>query len=151
MSKDRSLALYARATSPDATAPYEVIYSDKSHTRIVHSLSFSSDEKYLVTGARDKRIKIHALGSSTTDEKKVILTKLLATPVTAIAFSPVVKGDANNVYSLVVGYEDGKLEVYEFNATTNTLNLIGEPHIFEAHTDTITRIRFRPQRKSSPL
>lgn len=106
------------STVSTATAPYELIYSDKSHSRIIHSLSFSSDEKWLATGARDKRVKIHSL----VDGNKVVLTKLLATPITAIAFAPSVAD--SHKYTLVVGYEEGKLEVYEFDSVANQLNYV---------------------------
>lgn len=41
--------------------------------------------------------------------------------------------------------------MYTFDETKNDLELIGEPHKFEAHTDSITKIKFRPTATVTPL
>lgn len=63
--------------------PYTLYYDDKTHTRIVYGISFSHDEKFIATGARDKRIKIHSI-----NDKKVIFNKVLSNTITALTFAP---------------------------------------------------------------
>ena len=60
VSKDRKLALFD-------TENYDLIMSYEAHTRAITSVSISSDEKFIVTGSRDKTIKIHSIA-----EKKAI-------------------------------------------------------------------------------
>ena len=61
VSKDRKLAVYDRQSN------YEVLSSYEAHTRAITSVSISRDEKFIVTGSRDKTIKIHSI-----EEKKAI-------------------------------------------------------------------------------
>lgn len=75
VSKDRKLAVYDRANN------YEVLSSYEAHTRAITSVSISSDEKYIVTGSRDKTIKIHSI-----EEKKAIAEHEFKTVVTSVAF-----------------------------------------------------------------
>jgi WD40 repeat protein len=58
VSKDRQLALFRLNKE---TGKYELWQSDSSHSRIIRAVSFSHDDKYVATGARDKKIKIFEL------------------------------------------------------------------------------------------
>lgn len=49
---------------------------------------------------------------------------------------------------IVVGLEDGALEVYEYDSKKNELSLLEKPHVFNGHVDAITRIKFRKNHKS---
>jgi WD40 repeat protein len=40
---------------------YKLLFTNKSHSRIVWSVSFSHDNNFLITGSRDKKIKIFDL------------------------------------------------------------------------------------------
>jgi WD40 repeat protein len=53
VSKDRKLAVFDEQ--------YEAIFGYEAHSRAITCLSFSSNSKYIVTGSRDKHIKIHSL------------------------------------------------------------------------------------------
>lgn len=75
VSKDRKLAVY------DVTNNYEVLWSYEAHTRAITSVSISKDEKYIVTGSRDKTIKIHSIA----DQKAVTEYEFKAV-VTAVAY-----------------------------------------------------------------
>lgn len=55
VSKDRKLAVY------DFANGFEVVSSYEAHSRAITSVSISRDEKYIVTGSRDKTIKIHSI------------------------------------------------------------------------------------------
>ncbi|EAR85742.1 elongator complex protein (macronuclear) [Tetrahymena thermophila SB210] len=147
VSKDRSLALFKKNYLDEAKKelnfkePYALYYNDKSHTRIIYSAAFSHDEKFIATGARDKRIKIHSIL-----DKKVIFNKVLSSTITALAFAPISYKNENS-YLIIVGYEEGGMELYEFESNTNQLNLIDKPHEFIGHTNTISRIKFRKNYK----
>lgn len=58
VSKDRIVALYKKN---EESGKFEYFCSDSSHSRIIRALSFSNDDKWLCTGARDKKIKIFGI------------------------------------------------------------------------------------------
>lgn len=93
------------------TAPYRLYHSDKSHTRIIQSLSFSDNEELVATGGKDKRVKIHSV-----KDKKVICTKMFENSITAVAFAP---AKVSSSQFVVIGFEDGNIEVHQFNEETN--------------------------------
>jgi len=71
--KDRKLAIY----SCDLT----LLYSCEPHLRAITCLSFHHNENYLITGSRDKTIKLHNM------ESKTITAELNCQhPVSAVAF-----------------------------------------------------------------
>ena len=80
--------------------PYVLHYEDKSHSRIIYSLSFSEDELFVATCSRDKRVKIHSLL-----EKKVVFTKLFENIPTAVCFAHITSAEGK--YVIVLGYESG--------------------------------------------
>lgn len=75
VSKDRKLAVYDRVNN------YEVLSSYEAHTRAITSVSISRDEKHIVTGSRDKTVKIHSV-----EDKKSIAEYEFKTVVTSVAY-----------------------------------------------------------------
>lgn len=73
VSKDRKLAVF--------DSSFELIFSYEAHNRAITSVSISHDEKFIVTGSRDKTIKIHSI-----EEKKHIAEYEFKTVVTAVAY-----------------------------------------------------------------
>lgn len=56
VSRDRSFCLYKKTGNIEH--PYELFYTNSTHTRIIWTLSFSKDTQYCLTGSRDKKLKI---------------------------------------------------------------------------------------------
>lgn len=74
VSKDRKLAVYSGAD-------LELLFSYEAHLRTVTCLSFHKSEEYLLTGSRDKTIRLHSLS-----QQRQIKELGLKHPVSAIEF-----------------------------------------------------------------
>lgn len=89
-----------------------LIFSYEAHLRAITCLSFHLDDDLLITGSRDKTIKLHSV-----TQQKVIAELNIKQPVSAIAFSrePTLKNYfvvgcvTGDIWLGVVG--EGKLEV----------------------------------------
>ena len=137
VSRDRQIGLF-KHDAQDTQHPYKLVWSDKSHSRIVWTVDFSHDDKFFITGARDKAIKVWKL-----DEKPVkICDKVFATPVTAVAFSEYSYGEGK--YLFVVGLESGDIHVCELDTNTNTITQIESIPKFWKHALAVTKLKFRP-------
>ena len=53
VSKDRKLAVFDKN--------FDLFFSYEAHTRAINCLAFSPDSKFIITGSRDKTIKIHSI------------------------------------------------------------------------------------------
>jgi WD40 repeat protein len=59
--RDRIFCLFKKDAS-DKQHPYKLIFSNQSHSRVIYSLNFTLDNKFVLTGSRDKKLKIWNLG-----------------------------------------------------------------------------------------
>ena len=145
VSRDRQIGLF-KHDKDDEKHPYKLVWGDKSHSRIVWTVSFSPDVKYLMTGARDKLIKIWKLEG---EKPAKVCEKSFATPVTAVAFSENINSEGK--YIFVVGLESGDLHICEFDANANTITQIDSVPEYWKHSSSVNKIKFRPNTKGDVL
>ena len=125
----------------DLKKPYKQIFVNKSHNRIINSISFSHNSKYVVTGSRDKKIKIWKLEN----EKITLSTELgFSDSVNAVAFAD--KFNMENNYLIAVGLENGKIIFVDFcqnNEEKGIVKIISEINEFIGHNLGVNRLKFR--------
>lgn len=124
VSRDRHLALFRMPSQADALQPsnndFQLLAKVKAHARIIWSCSWSADDQYIATGARDKLVKVWRVNHQVLQQADgaksdgALLTEVPALPVfacavTAVAFAPRLHGDS---YLLAVGLEDGQIELW---------------------------------------
>ena len=138
VSRDRQFALFKR-NKEDPKKPYKLFFVDKSHARIIWSLSFSHDSQLCITGSRDKKIKLWKI------EEKVALAaeKTFNEAITANAF-----GDKNlgeQAYLVTVATENGSVFILrvDFKENKGEFSVLGRIDEFLGHSLTVNRIRFR--------
>ncbi len=73
VSKDRKLVVYSGAD-------FEVLFNYEAHLRTITCLSFHKSEEFILTGSRDKTIRLHSIS-----EQKEIKQLLLKHPVSALS------------------------------------------------------------------
>lgn len=71
--KDRKLGVFNQ--------DYELMFGYEAHSRAITSVDVSLCDKYILTGSRDKLIKIHSV-----EEKKCICELNIKKPIHAVAF-----------------------------------------------------------------
>ncbi|VDM96159.1 unnamed protein product [Thelazia callipaeda] len=142
VSRDRTFAISARSSRNlydwRVLLTSEQKYS-KVHTRIIWCCSWSPDDRYFVTGSRDKKLCIWCFDGK---DIQLLLQKKYAHAVTAVDFLP---EQCNNHYILALGFENGNIKIERWspaesdnNDSTSCLNHLS------AHSETINTLRFRP-------
>ena len=134
VSRDRSWNLYIKKDNS-----YELYQNLKNaHKRIIWCCSWSYDEKYFITGSRDKFISIWAPDEKNKFKKYATLEN--KTPVTAIEF--INKSfQEGNVYIFIVGFEDGKINIGKFSVKDKKIEIIYELNEFLVHCAKVNKIR----------
>lgn len=144
VSRDRQFVLFKKSIE-DPKKPYVLFFINKSHTRIIWSLSFSHETRLCITGSRDKKLKIWNI-----EEKNVgyIGGKSFEEGITACAF-----GDKNikfsenisNIYMVTVGLESGNIWFLKISLNEGNTNIevLGKIEEFWRHSMNINRIKFR--------
>lgn len=74
VSKDRKMAVYSN--------DFTMLFNYEAHLRAITCLSFHLSEEYIITGSRDKHIKLHSIS-----KQKIIDEINLKQPISAIAFA----------------------------------------------------------------
>uniref|UniRef100_A0A0M3J2W2 Elongator complex protein 2 n=1 Tax=Anisakis simplex TaxID=6269 RepID=A0A0M3J2W2_ANISI len=123
--------------------------TDGVHSRIIWTCSWSSDDRYFATGARDKKVALWSVAANDNEEKsthvQIALQSKRSESVTAIAFCPCL---LNQSYVLAIGLENGQIELVAWNPSIGTatdLSLLASLDGCRAHSQTIARLRFRPK------
>ena len=134
VSRDRSWNLYIKKDNS-----YELYQNLKNaHKRIIWCCSWSYDEKYFITGSRDKFISIWAPDEKNKFKKYATLEN--KNPVTAIEF--ISKSfQEGNVYIFIVGFEDGKINMGKFSLKDKKIEIIYELNEFLVHCAKVNKIR----------
>lgn len=125
VSKDRKLAVYSGAD-------LELLFSYEAHLRTITCLSFHRSEEYLLTGSRDKTIRLHSLS-----EQRQIKELSLKHPVTAIEFCSEVGFEDY----FAVGCVTGLVSVGRISQGELELIIDIEDHF--AHTECVNKIKWR--------
>jgi elongator complex protein 2 len=125
-SKDRQLAVFSNA--------FNLLFSYEAHLRAVTSLSFHLSEVYLLTGSRDKTIKLHSL-----EQRKAVSELNLKQPISAVAFSRL--KERPNLFA--VGFFNGDVLVGELMGT----ELVIRQHVPDCfgHSAEVKALRWKGQ------
>ena len=74
VSKDRKMAVFSK--------DFDLVFSYEAHLRAITGLSFDLEEKYILTGSRDKTIKLHSIS-----ERKSVFELNMKQQISCVAFS----------------------------------------------------------------
>lgn len=146
VSRDRCIGLWQR----DAVShKFQKRLIQTIHTRLVYCVGISHDSKFLITGSRDKSIKIFALhpeleGSEMLQE---LCNKKFRDSVTAVTFARQYLNNSgqDNQYMFWIGLEDGMIECFTFDAQLKAITSLGTLPDNLAHSKKVNRIVAGPQ------
>lgn len=138
--RDRQWSLFRKVEGQ--ASPYQLVCSNaKAHARIIWSCSWSIDNKYFVTGSRDKSIKIWSKTSEDGSSWDAVKTIKFEEAVTAVDFAPVLLG--NGKYVLAVGLETGDIIVKHSEDGGLNWNTIATSTKEIAHNGSINAMKWR--------
>ncbi|KAM9966504.1 hypothetical protein ACTFIR_006722 [Dictyostelium discoideum] len=151
VSRDRMWTLWERSAL-NAEEPFvKVISAPKSHGRIIWSGSWSHDDKFFATGARDKLVKVWNL-DNIKDIKNACASTLPAfgSGVTCVEFAPKSSkftGEHGD-HLLAVGEDDGKITIWKSTTSTSNPKSLDWTCVHTispliSHTLDVRRIRWR--------
>ncbi|KAI0216513.1 Elongator subunit elp2 [Massospora cicadina] len=103
-SRDRSWTLFSR----DPQSHFRLLFNvPKAHARIIWDIKFANDSRHILTGSRDKSVKVWKLADSGAE---VVSTLQFPSPVTALAVAPALDHNVT-ACCFAVGLEDGGVGV----------------------------------------
>ncbi|KAM3722590.1 Elongator complex protein [Dirofilaria immitis] len=146
VSRDRTFAISVRSSED----PFEwklLVTSEKKyskvHSRIIWCCAWAPDDKYFVTGARDKKLCFWRFDGN---DIELVAERKHLHPVTAVDFVPKLW---NKHYILAIGFENGEIEIEKWNVDQDDIKNSGScMKRWLAHSETINRLRFRPKEGS---
>ncbi|MCP9257659.1 hypothetical protein DINM_000810 [Dirofilaria immitis] len=153
VSRDRTFAISVRSSED----PFEwklLVTSEKKyskvHSRIIWCCAWAPDDKYFVTGARDKKLYFmicsYVFGVLMGTILNLSQKENICTSVTAVDFVPKLW---NKHYILAIGFENGEIEIEKWNVDQDDIKNSGScMKRWLAHSETINRLRFRPKEGS---
>lgn len=145
VSKDRQFVLFKKNAS-DHKKPYILFFVNKSHARIIWSLSFSHDSLFCLTGSRDKKVKMWNINQQANENSvSLYLEKSFSDGVTACAFADKFSIHDNNEknYIFAIGLENGVVYILSFHVEKKIIDIIGKIHENVGHSLSVNRIKFR--------
>ena len=131
VSRDRQTSLFVRG----GDGKYTNTFLATTHTKLIHSLAISPDEALLVTGSRDKTMKVFAIAGDTL--KEVAAVKF-PDGVTSLEFG---KHRLGADHLLWVGLENGQIEVHRV-APSGESAVLFKHETNWSHSRTVTAIRY---------
>ena len=87
------------------------IFSKEVHTRLIYSVDFSFDGEFIVTGSRDKHVKVFVFEREGKLDFKEVFKKKLGSPVTSVQFLP----GCNEV--ILFGLANGRMGLVSWKST----------------------------------
>lgn len=136
VSRDRQFVIFRRTDKK--SQDFKPVFVDKSHARIIWSVSWAHDDARLATASRDKRIKIWRYDAAEA-KATAVAEKTYKQPVTAICFADKLSTDGS--YVLAAGLEDGTVEILTLKQ--DKLTTVGAVPCNIQHAQSINRLRFR--------
>jgi len=139
--RDRLISVFQRSQD-DNGAPFTLLAKvPKAHERLLWGCDWSPDDRFFITGSRDKICKLWSI-----DEGKVLARAQFnpaKTPVTAVAFAPIVLN--SNSYIVAIGYENGLIQVWKIvDGPEISFALAANAPAEDCHADTVKKISWRP-------
>lgn len=146
VSRDRTFAISVRSLQDPFEWKLQLTSEQKFskvHSRIIWCCAWTPDDKYFVTGARDKKLCLWHFDG---DDIQLIAERKHLYAVTAVDFAPKLW---NKHYILAVGFENGEIEIEKWNLRQNDINTSDNClKRWLAHSQTINRLKFRPKQGS---
>jgi len=140
-SRDRQLGVFKL----NEEGLYEKFWIGQVHSRLLFCVEITYDCKYIITGSRDKSIKIFALDDKTVTQS---CSKKFKSGVTAVEFSKDMITESENSklsikrgYLFWVGLETGEIILCGFDLDSNTVIEIASIDKLSGHSKHINRIR----------
>ncbi|XP_062518296.1 elongator complex protein 2-like [Corticium candelabrum] len=118
VSRDRTWSVWRQSETKEKGFVLEQ-HADKKtvlHTRIIWTCSWSPDDKYFVTGSRDRKIIVWKNGEGAVTQQWSLASDVFVAnnAVTAIDFCSQQIDELNGVYLLAVGLESGQLSLFSW-------------------------------------
>ncbi|VDM19969.1 unnamed protein product [Wuchereria bancrofti] len=146
VSRDRTFAISVRSLQDPFQWKLQLTSEQKYskvHSRIIWCCAWTPDDKYFVTGARDKKLCLWRFDGN---DIQLIAERKHLHAVTAVDFAPKLW---NKHYILAVGFENGEIEIEKWNLHQNDINTSDNClKRWLAHSQTINRLKFRPKKGS---
>ena len=146
VSRDRSVCLYQRNANPDEKEklPYFLVQVEReTHGRIIWGCSWANDSSMFVTGSRDTFIKIWNKNKESNPSQGKIFSETLSKEFSnAVTSVNIVPGEIkSNTEIILLGFENGDIQLCSFDKTTNSLSQVSSVHQFLSHGATVRRIK----------
>ncbi|VBB27871.1 unnamed protein product [Acanthocheilonema viteae] len=148
VSRDRTFAIWI-CSSQDPFDWKLLLMSEhkysKVHSRIIWCCAWTPDDKYFVTGARDKKFCLWYFDGN---DIQLVAERMHLHAVTAVDFVPELW---NKHYILAIGFENGEIEIEKWNLDQNDINssdTVISLKRWLAHSETINKLKFRPKKGS---
>jgi elongator complex protein 2 len=146
VSRDRSLCLYRKNQNLEEREklPYVLVQVEKeTHGRIIWGCSWNVDSSIFVTGSRDTFVKIWSKNQNQNTEKLFVetLSKEFSSAVTSVNIVPFETKIKSNIEIILIGFENGEIQLYSYDIISKTLSLISSVHQFLSHGATVKRIK----------
>ncbi|CAF0806842.1 unnamed protein product [Rotaria sordida] len=150
VSRDRSWSLFEIDETNFQARLYKRISSNNQyHKRIIWTCSFSHDDKYFITGARDQMIHMWRVTEKSNDDNEHPCEKnylKLNDSITAVTFAP--RLIETERYFVVAGLDNGSVLLYTWNEQVSWQHLTSITAPLGFHL-TVNQLCFRPLLSSS--
>lgn len=144
VSRDRTWTLFG--LSDNNNYDFKILYRTTSltskHSRIIWGCSWSHDSLYFATVSRDKTLNIWNVTNEI--EIRYIVKFTSDYGLNAVDFAP---NNNDRSYLLAIGNEKGGIIILDVNPFKPNCSILCEFSKDFCHSDTITRLRFRPCNK----
>lgn len=136
-SRDRGWCVFKKAESK--TTYEHMQYVKNAHGRIIWSCSWEVNERYFITGSRDKTISIWVNKDNVQFSKCATLSFDVA--VTAVEFVKMVNKEKSNCHWVFVGFENGDICLCVFDSNANTIENKYTFNQYMSHGKAVKRIK----------
>lgn len=111
--RDRQFSLFKRV---EGQSNFTLVHKQpKAHDRIIWSCDWSMDDKYFITGSRDKTCKLWTIDENTDKASLYGKFSFGKVGVTAVAFAPhTIQANDKSFYLVAVGLENGLIQIWKF-------------------------------------
>lgn len=148
VSRDRSWCLYKRF-EPQGKLDhgYKLVFQgQKAHSRIIWDTEFTPDNKFILTGSRDKTVKVWEIKENNGEFEGVALVETIKfeESVTSLSISnKLIAEGENSKYLIVVGLENGDISALE-GSKAGDWKVIKTLDRKFSHQASVNRIEFHP-------